>query len=218
MTRNLFEWITDQLLFLYVSRVCTELGIMKKVRTQKIIFIIEHNLWKNGLEGLDYQFIRHNHGPYSGELDDDIKRLIKCNLLRIDNYGYHITSNGLTFLDDFDYIFERNNQVKEIVIEYCNTVMSMEYDDLLESIYESKNPLNKKITIDKTPMKKYLLSREMKDFIMKESKRKIKYEITESEAEDLEIYFDPRLKKIFDEGNESVKNGELTEWVPSIED
>lgn len=77
--RLLKEQVIDNLLLLHIVNQSHELGfeILGKLKLQKLLFLIEWALMKNGLKGLHYKFFRYNNGPFSKNLAIDYSFLVK---------------------------------------------------------------------------------------------------------------------------------------------
>ncbi|MHA2171144.1 MAG: hypothetical protein ACXAB7_14715 [Candidatus Kariarchaeaceae archaeon] len=148
-------------------------------------------------------------------LQKHIDRLKKVGLLLEDQKDcYSLPKDGLKLIQSFQSILERNKAVRNLIAHNADLIMNADFEGLLNAIYRARNPLNEKLTIDDTPMKQYLLSREMKPVLSGTSEFQ-PFEISEDEAEDLEVLLDPQLKRKMDEGNQAVRDGKLEEWVPT---
>jgi uncharacterized protein YwgA len=213
MPRCLEEWITDQLLTLYTCQQARKRNLLLETRYQKTVFISQWNLWKNHIEGFNYQFIRFNHGPYSSELTNDLKRLVKNEFIRKSRKGYHINIQGYDLLEDLKSILDRNKPVLSEIDIVTRNIQSNNFEEMLKQIYRKPNPLNDKISIGETKMNKYLLSRETKSVIGKGIAFS-PFNLSESEAEDLEMIFDPTLSNLLSKSDEDIFKGKYSMCSP----
>ncbi|MFW9995175.1 MAG: hypothetical protein ACFFD4_24270 [Candidatus Odinarchaeota archaeon] len=203
--RDLVEWVSDHLLILHI---CKEIGDkqLHGRKMQMIAFMSEIKLWNNGLDGFDYHFIRMYRAPHSRELKIDCERLTVVSLLEYSTRtGFTLSKEGYKLLDQFSDIVRRNEPVFQAVSKVTNEVMNSNYDILLEKLNKLPNPSTPAITIDMTDEKEYLINRNTKGSLTP-------FDITEIEAESLEMVFDSRLHRTLLKADESVKNGPLIQW------
>jgi mRNA-degrading endonuclease YafQ of YafQ-DinJ toxin-antitoxin module len=170
-----------------------------ETRLQKTTFLAELNSWENKCGGLDYAFIKFNHGPYSNELRGDVGRLQKVNLVHKTRVGFSLGPEGFRFMRRNEEMFERNSQILDIVDKYAEIVMEPEFQEMLDEVYAMPNPIRPNITIGETRHKAYLLSREVRPSISNP------FNISKAEIETFEILFDPELLKLYKEAENSVR-------------
>lgn len=207
--RDLVEWVSDQLLLLYVINLASEIRRLHRVRIHKIMFLAELESWKRKIGGLDYRFIRHNVGPFSQELVGDINRFCKRSLIEsyYGNKAYRILPEGKKLFEDAQTILARNKQILLPIMEKIQYIMEPpNINSRLPEIYSLPNPLKPQITIKDTELKDYLLSRETRPPNMKP------FNITEEEAESFEIMLDPKLWNDYLLAEKSVREGPLINW------
>ena len=97
--------LVRQTLPLIMSHACNGTPIEGRTRFQKMIFLLQHKI---NLE-YEYDFIAHDYGPYSSDLQYDIDDLISEDLM-LENrhtveegkikYEYVITANGASTLNN----------------------------------------------------------------------------------------------------------------------
>lgn len=199
MSRTLQEWVTDHLLLLYLVNLASRRYRIFETRTQKIVFLSEREAQEKQIGGLDYAFIKFNHGPFSSEIRGDINHLQQVQLVKKDRLGFSLKPDGSHFIRRNEEIFERNPKIINIISEYAEVVMDDEFEAMLTKVYSLPNPLKPHITIAETRHKDYLLSREVR--------RKITnpFQITEVELESYEVLLDPELFKRFLQSEKSVR-------------
>jgi hypothetical protein len=70
--------ILDRFLTLYVlTRASKHVPKLGRVQLQKIMFLSEWKMISQKMKGLNYNYIKFEHGPYSPELQDDMDRFAK---------------------------------------------------------------------------------------------------------------------------------------------
>lgn len=209
--RDLVEWVSDQLLLLYILSIASQKKPLVITRIQKIIFLTELNSWKKKIGGLDYAFIKFNHGPYSSEIKGDINRLKKRKFIRCSwpNNAHFLLPEGEEFLQQVMPILERNKDILDFIEEVTEIVMKPKFEEMLSDVYSRPNPLDPTMTIEETPEKKYLLSRETRPMKI------VSFHITETEAESLEVVLDPQLWKKHIVAEDSVRNDPSISWRKS---
>ena len=118
-----------------------------RTRFQKMIFVLQHQI-KNFKD--KYDFIPHDYGPYSRELQDDIDNLIEkellievCNTIEEGKikYVYQITKKGeslvQSILDDSDLEKKfRFNRIADIASRIKHDLNRKHLPTLLTDIYE----------------------------------------------------------------------------------
>ncbi len=210
-SKDLMEWVSDQLLLLYVLKIASQKKPLVITRIQKIIFLAELESWKKKVGGLDYAFIKFNHEPYSSEIKGDIRRLKKREFIRCiwPNRAHFLLPDGEKFLQQVMPILERNKDILDVIEEVAEIIMKPKFEEMLSDVYSRPNPLYPTMTIEETPEKKYLLSRETRPRDI------VSFKISEAEAESLEVVLDPQLWKKHILAEESVRNEPSISWRKS---
>lgn len=207
--RNLGEWVSDQLLLLYVIENAAERRRLHITRIHKILFLTELETWSKGFGGLDYAFIRLKRGPFSNEVRGDLERLHKRNIVRRyhNNRAFKLKKEGRDILREAEPFFTKNKHIFPMIEKNLDYVMEFPFvSSLLEIIYEMPNPIYPEMTIRETPQGKYLLKRQKKPQVIKP------FVMTEEEAESFEIILDPNMWRDYLLAEKSVQEEPLTHW------
>ena len=140
------------------------------------------------------------------------KRSLPAHRLKHTLYS-HINIQGYDLLEDLKSILDRNKLVLSEIDIVTRNIQSNNFEEMLKQIYRKPNPLNDKISIGETKMNKYLLSRETKSVIGKGIAFS-PFNLSESEAEDLEMIFDPTLSNLLSKSDEDILKGKYSMWSP----
>ncbi|MCE7736048.1 MAG: SocA family protein [Candidatus Heimdallarchaeota archaeon] len=203
------EWVTNHLLTLYLCKSGRKHNLVLSTRLQKAVFLSQLEMWKDKCQGFAFDFIKYHYGPFSSELRSSLEFLVKSNYLESGNKGFKLTPHGYNLLDKFIDIFTRNRHQTNHIKIITKNIMTDDFDQMLEEVYQLKNPLTPSLTIEETPLEMALLIRNE----MAHGKRTFKF--TDEEFEDLAMLFDPEFVDDMQVAQRSILEGNLTEWKPS---
>lgn len=196
------EKIIDRFLLLYVlAKSSKRVERLGRTKLQKIVFLSEWKMISHQMKGLNYNYIKLLHGPYSQELEDDTKRLVKMG----DAYAGTLlpTEKGLCVIEDFGELIARNKSFLDVIDGYVRQCTSVDLQTLLDRIYALKHPMRRNITIDQTPLRTPIL------YPLSESNAETTFNIGSDDLENLEMSLDPGVVEGLIEGMEDVKAGRL---------
>ena len=180
--RTLEEGLVDKFLLLYLINNVEE-GI-GDTKIQKLAFLSEFNMNLQGRKGFNYNFIKMPYGPFSPDLDKDIKDLEKCDL--ITGYAHTITPKGIQILKIFHHLIENNQHIIDKIRDINRKYSRIPRNELVDYVHNLPNPVYPSITIDKSRHGSYLLKRIRLAFARRA------FKIDESDIASLEIFFDPQ--------------------------
>lgn len=104
------EATTDLLLLLYiVDRVSSVGKVEGQKKLLKLIFFSEHSMLLNRMKGLNYEFYKYSHGPFSKEVYQDRDILIENNILS-DISGFIVEERGKEILEMCQPVFKENKE------------------------------------------------------------------------------------------------------------
>ena len=173
------EQLTDQFLLLFLI-YDAEIGI-GDTKLQKLTYLSEVEMCKQGEKGLNFNFIKMPFGPFSSELKQDVKQLVKSNI--ITDYSHKSTDFGKTILKNFSQLVKNNSEILGKISRINSTHKNLERDELVDIVHQMHNPLRPWQTIDDTKHGNYILKR------MKTWQKDKAFKLTKSEIASLEIYF-----------------------------
>lgn len=193
--------IIDRFITLYVLTNAPKHTKLGRVQLQKILFLSEWKMISQKMKGLNYNYIKFEHGPYSPELQADMDRFAKLgetqsSTLRPTEKGFHV-------VDDFANVISDNKPFFDIVDKYTHTCTSVELQTLLDKVYSLRHPMRPNMTIAQTPLRTPLL------YPIDESNTEVAFAIRKSDLEDLAMSLDQKIVKKLEDGLNDLKNGRL---------
>lgn len=194
--------IVDRFLTLYImSKSSEKTNTLGKTQLQKIVFLSEWKMISKRMKGLNYNYIKLLHGPYSQELQSDIQRISK--LGEADSDTLVPTKRGFSVLEDFHDIIDTNRSFFEVIDSYTRMCTAVDLQSLLDHVYSLKHPMRRNVTIGKTPLRTPIL------YPLDESKAEVTFQISRDYLEDLAMSLDPEIVEGLSEGMEDVRNSRL---------
>ncbi len=202
------EWVTNHLLTLYLCKSGREHNLVLSTRLQKAVFLSQLQMRKDKCQGFAFDFFKYYYRPFSLELRSSLEFLVKSNCLESGNKRYKLTPDCQHLLDKFIDIFTRNRHQTNHIKLITKNIMTDDFDQMLDDVYQLENPLDPKLTIEETPLEMVLLVRDE----MVHGKRTFK--LTDNELEDLSMLLDPEFVDDMKVAHQSILEGNLTEWKP----
>lgn len=196
MNRLLFHWNTmartirekaiDHLLTIYlINDVFSRknLHLLPSTKLQKLVFLSEKQMIDKREKGFNFYFIKLVHGPFSQELENDLGKLVQDGF--ISDLGLKPMVNAKLILEDFQDVIDRNQTFFKKINTVNDNFACMPLQQLLTIIYAMPWGRGKGQTIADLPQRKPML------YPMKPEIVATEFEITDNEAEDLLMNFDP---------------------------
>lgn len=194
--------ILDRFLTLYVlTKASKRPRNLGRTQLQKIVFLSEWKMISQKMKGFNYNYIRLTFGPYSPELQDDMKRFAKLGETQDDTLVP--TEATISTMEDFTNIVENNKPFFSIIDKYTLACTSVDLETLLKHVYALRHPIRKNMTIGQTPLRTPIL------YPMDESNADLTFRISKNDLEDLTMSLDNKIVKNVEEGMADVKAGRL---------
>jgi uncharacterized protein YwgA len=202
MARTNVEKAVDRLLVLYLlhdafSRRRTD--FIQDTKLQKLVFLSERSMIDERDKGFNFSFIKLVHGPFSQELKADARKLVQVGLVK--PRGLEPTAQATMIFEDFCHIIERNGSLTKHINEINDSFAGAGLRELLDVIYAM--PWGKGKTIKDVPPRTPML------YPMKSQSVASEFSITDEEAEDLLINFDPKTVGTFLEAMKEMRAGRM---------
>ena len=198
--RTLYEKVVDRFLLLYLISESSELAPnLGKTKLQKLAFLSEWRMLDERRKGFNYNFIKLVHGPYSGELDNDLTDFASHKLMN--DPWLQPTNLGYMILEDFSELLEQNETFIQTIDLILSRFAKLSLKRLLTYVYALPHPYRKNLTIGTTPFRTPLLYR------LVEEKTVTKFELSEEQLQDLQICLDNERLKQWKEVSAEVKKG-----------
>lgn len=198
--RTLYENVVDRFLLLYLISEASECAPnLGKTKLQKLTFLSEWKLIDDRNKGFNYNYIKLVHGPYSGELNNDLTDLAIHNL--VNDPRLYPTDVGYRILEDFSELLEQNEPFILTINQVISRFVMLSLNKLLAFVYSLQHPYRKNLTIGKTPFRTPLLYR------LSDDKTIAKFRISEEQLEDLQMCLDKERLKQWKEVKDEVSKG-----------
>jgi len=205
MARTLREKATDRFLTAYLisdafSR--KQVSFLPATKLQKLVFLSEKPMINNRVKGFNFCFIKFLQGPFSQELEGDTAKLVQVGL--IDDRWLEPTEQMKTLLEDFNELIDRNQSVFKYIRDTNDEFAPIPLDKLLDIIYAMSWKGGK--TIADLPLRTPML------YPMKPKNVDLEFDITDEEAEDLLMNFDPKTISDFERAMGEMKTSKLRSY------
>jgi uncharacterized protein YwgA len=210
MARTLLEEIYDRLLLLWLIYDAMNYKFFGETKVQKLTFLAEWEMLDKREKGFNYNFIKLTFGPYSKDLEKDIKWLEDSNFVKIVPVDektriFKPTELGQKILATFHDAFDRNRIFIEKIAEINRKFASLTLDELLKFVYGLPHPYmkGKPRTIGELKPGTILLYR------MDPKKARVSFYLTPQEVATLDIYLDKECYHSLMDACESAKRKRL---------
>jgi hypothetical protein len=178
-----------------------------------LTFLAEWEMLDKRQKGFNYSFIKLTFGPYSSDLERDIKFLENSGLVKlvpIDQKTriFKPTEYGGKILTVFQDIFNRNRSFTQKIAEVNSNFAGLTLDELLKFVYSLPHPYlkGKPRTIGELKPRTILL------FKMVPEKAREMFTITPEELATLDIYLDEECYRSIIDACESAKRKKLLSY------
>ncbi len=208
MRREKKEVLSDRLLLLwllYDAMTYKSFGITK---TQKLAYLSEKKMIDNREKGFNYDFIKLTYGPYSEDLEEDIKWLQRKTLVRAVPIGrnakiFRRSVFGGKLLSDFHELFLRNNVITRRIARVNRIYATKNSQEIVRYVHGLPHPYLKNRIIDQLKPGTKIL------YKLEERKAQTVFDITPEELATLDIYLDHESYKSAIEASESARRKPL---------
>ena len=213
LERTVKESIIDRLLLLYVIARTRQKGynITGDVKLQKLLYKAEESMYLEGYKGLNYNFVRWEHGPFSQEVYVDTRDLIETGFLRSSQgKAIDVSDQGVQLIEALQEILSRNRKFEQIIDRVINEFGPYKGQKCKAVVY-SYPKVGEKKPIKKVRKGEFILQK------LENSEAKDRFWIDEKWFETLEVLFDPASYKSIKEGLKALKEEEGRPFVPVVE-
>jgi uncharacterized protein YwgA len=148
MARTPLEVLCDRVLLLWLIYDAMKYKLFGETKVQKLTFLAEWQMLDKREKGFNYNFIRLTFGPYSGDLEKDIKWLEGSNLVKLVSVNektriFKPTESGERILTVFHDLFHRNKIFTEKIAAINSKFAGLTLDELLKFVYSLPHPYMK---------------------------------------------------------------------------
>lgn len=131
------ERVENNLLFLYLVSEASKAGrVEDDLKAQKLVFLSQKQLVQKRLKAFNYTFLRWHKGPFSKDLANDIKALVKAGMLtRIDD-KIDLTDAGKEVVARCEELLTKQPEFIVPIKAVAQAYGAIPSDDLKESVYD----------------------------------------------------------------------------------
>jgi len=201
MVRTFKDKATDYFLTAFlVNNAFTRWNIrfLQDTKLQKLIFLSEKSMIEQCEKGFNFYFIKLTHGPFSEELKNSYDNFSQIKFLN--DFGLKPTVHTRMILEDFQDVIKRNQVFFKKIDEVNEQYARMPLEKLLKIIYAMPWGRGTR-TIADLPLHTPIL------YPMKPERISLEFKITDDEAEDLLMNFDPEAIHDLSEAMRDAQEG-----------
>jgi len=152
------EQAIERLLLLYsISKASDRVDNLGNTKLQKFTFLSEWKMIDKREKGFSYFYLKYDKGPYSFDLANDVKRLLKTNIVRKQRWSITLTKFGDSIIEDFSRLLSQNSHVASIIDRTIHKYAKYSLQELLDAVYALPHPYVRGYTIRTAPLKMPLL-------------------------------------------------------------
>jgi uncharacterized protein YwgA len=187
--RDANQVLGDRLLFLFALKESEQYGSIRLIKMQKMFFYSEYLMNKRKERGFNLLFRRHKFGPYSDDLEKDMKDLASVQFIKIDDKSIELDEFGERILFEAEELLLSNKWLSETISQSAKKIVPMVNDSVLNFIY--KLPVESKFgkTVEDIPDGGTII-RPLDDKISEK-----KFVLDEDWIETLDVLFDVKTTK-----------------------
>ncbi len=202
------ESIVNHLLLLHLIDVANKKGrVEDNFKVQKLTFLAQKRLSAdNKIKGFGYNFFRWERGPFSGEVNEDLKELARANYISWSDEKIELTECGKELVKECKGVLESNTKILHYIDLVASDYAPLNREELKKRVYGMMimvPRLRKLMKIEDIPKKQIIL------FKTSENKARKKFEITENWLATLEILFDQKSLESLDRAQRDAKLGRI---------
>jgi uncharacterized protein YwgA len=202
MVRTFKDKAIDYLLTIYLINDAfsrRNLRFLSETKLQKLVFLSEKSMIDERQKGFNFYFIKLTHGPFSQELRRTVEKLLQTRFLN--DFRLEPTDNVKLILEDFQGVIERNQTFFQKIDTVNDRFARMGLEQLLDVVYAMPWGRGGARTIAELPPRTPMLYPMKPHVIVKE------FKVTDDEAEDLLMNFDPEAIKDLSEAMKDAREG-----------
>ena len=210
--RTVKEAILDRLLLLFLIVRTRQKGynITGDVKLQKLLYKAEERMYLSRYKGLNYNFVRWEHGPFSQEVYVDTEDLTETGFLRRYENAIDVSNQGVQLVEALRETLDKNRKIEQIIDKVINEFGPLKGQRIRAVMY-SYPKVGERKTIKKTKKGEFILRK------LEDSEAKERFWVDEKWFETLEVLFDPTSYKSIKEGLKALKEEEGRPFVPIVE-
>jgi len=134
--RTFEEELVDKLLLLYLIEKANCNGLAEGItKITKLSFLSEHTMILKKNKGFNYNYFRYEQGPYSKELADDFKKLLKEEMIAQRDHYTFLTPRGKEILDGSSELLEINQSFADEIDEVCKKYAPHTLTSIKKDVY-----------------------------------------------------------------------------------
>ena len=202
MARTSKEEAVDRFLTLYLANDGFSrkgLRSLPATRLQKLVFLSERAMIDERRKGFNFRFIKLTYGPFSQELKGDAEKIVRAGLL---HGNWHVPTDGTRILlDDFHDVIKKNDAFVHHIRTVNDVYALMPLRQLLNVIHGL--PWRGGKTINDLPPRTPML------YPMKPERVVSEFDMTDDEADDLLMNFDPKAVNDLVQAMKEMRTGKL---------
>jgi uncharacterized phage-associated protein len=173
-------------------------------KVQKLVFSIQKKLVQRKLKAFSYNFFRWKQGPFSKNLNEDLKLLNRNKLISWGGKKIVLTKQGEHILKECKELFENNTFFSDIFNSVVNEFANLSPEEIKERIYKQNlfvPIIRKSMLIEKIPSGRLMLFRPTNN------KMKKIFEISEGWEATLELLLDEEASVSLERAYEDAREG-----------
>lgn len=174
------EKAIERFLLLYsISKASDRVDNLGYTKLQKFTFLSEWEMIDKRQRGFSYFYLKYEKGPYSFDLANDIKTLLKTDILRKQQWNMTLTKFGNSIVKDFSSLLSQNSQLASIIDRTINKYAKYSLQELLDAVYSLPHPYVRGYTIRTASLRMPLL------YKLPEEKVAVPFKADDEQIEDL---------------------------------
>lgn len=133
--RSREQILVDKYLLLLSVKESERFGWLKATKIQKVPFYAEYLMNETGEKAFNLLFRRHNFGPYSDDLERDLKELSSVNYVTVEQGNIGLDELGERILSDTKELIEKNRWILRPIVESAKKIAPLNTDEALNFVY-----------------------------------------------------------------------------------
>lgn len=186
--KTIKDRIINLLLSLYIiDKVNTTSSLENNLKLQKLIFLSQKQLIEKQKSGFRYLFIRWNQGPFSANLNEDLKLLQHSKFINWGKNSINLTTESKQLMAQLQDLFNLNKTYLKSIDSILEQYSSLTPTEIKEHVYNIKIRIPRIGTImriEDIPHKKPLLVE------LSKNRARHSFDLPEEWLETLEVVFD----------------------------
>ncbi len=135
--KTIGERVENNLLFLYLVSETSKAGIVEDdLKAQKLVFLSQKKLVQKKLKAFSYTFLRWHKGPFSKDLAEDIKSLVKAGMLSRINDNIALTDAGREIVARSEELLTKQPEFMVPIKAIAQLYGAIPSEQLKEQVYD----------------------------------------------------------------------------------